>query len=60
MGRPRGWTTQQTGRPPMHSPGRPNDIPREARLAFWEHISAGMTSEDAALACGVSQPVGTR
>ena len=60
MGRPRGWTTEQTGRPAMHSPGRPGVNQREARLAFWERIAAGLSSEDAALASGVSQPVGTR
>lgn len=28
--------------------------------AFWVKIAEGMTSEDAAIACGVSAPVGTR
>jgi hypothetical protein len=60
MGRPRGWATEQTGRLPMHSPGRPGVNQREAKLAFWECIAVGLSSEDAALACGVSQPVGTR
>lgn len=44
----------------MRSPGRPNIIQREARCAFWEQIAEGLSSEDAALACGISQPVGTR
>ena len=44
----------------MPSPGRPGVDQREARLAFWECIAVGLSSEDAALACGVSQPVGTR
>lgn len=33
---------------------------REAEQAFWVRIAAGAPSEDAALARGVSQPVGTR
>ena len=60
MGRPRGWAAQQTGREPMRSPGRPCVNQREARQAFWKRIAEGMQSESAALACGVSQPVGTR
>ena len=44
----------------MHSPGRPNGIRREAIVAFWAHIAAGMPSEVAALTCDVSQAVGTR
>src|SRR4051794_41817490 len=30
------------------------------RRRFWAFIAAGMTSEDAAMEVGVSQPVGTR
>jgi IS30 family transposase len=60
MGRPRGWAATQTGRVPMQSPGRPGVNQREARQAFWRLIADGMSSEDAASACGVSQPVGTR
>jgi len=60
MGRPPGWATAQTGRPAMRSPGRPGVNQREATQAFWKQIAAGLSSEDAALACGVSQPVGTR
>jgi IS30 family transposase len=44
----------------MRSPGRPEVNQREVKLAFWEQIAAGSSSEDAASACGVSQPVGTR
>jgi DNA-binding CsgD family transcriptional regulator len=44
----------------MRSPGRPGVNQRDAKQAFWERIAAGATSEDAALASGVSQPVGTR
>jgi IS30 family transposase len=44
----------------MRSPGRPGVNQREAKQAFWARIAAGTSSEDAALASGVSQPVGTR
>src|SRR5690625_466845 len=60
MGRSRGWASERTGRPPMRSPGRPGVNQRETKRAFWERISEGRSSEDAALACGVSQPVGAR
>lgn len=60
MGRSRGWSAEQTGRASMRSPGRPGVNQRDAKRAFWEHINLGLSSEDAALACGVSQPVGTR
>lgn len=60
MGRPPGWVTELTGRAPMRSPGRPGVNQREAEQAFWVRVAAGASSEDAALATGVSQPVGTR
>ena len=60
MGRPKGWTTEQTGRAPMHSPGRPQVNQRQPRQAFWGRIAEGLSSEDAALVCGVSQPLGPR
>ena len=60
MGRPKGWTTEQTGRAPMHSPGRPQVNQRQTRQAFWGRIAEGLSSEDAALVCGVSQPLGPR
>ncbi|WP_293370357.1 IS30 family transposase [Nevskia sp.] len=60
MGRAEGWGAAQTGRPPMHSPGRPGINQREAKVAFWNRIAEGFASEDAALACGVSQPLGPR
>jgi IS30 family transposase len=60
MGRPRGWATTRTGRSPMRSPGRPGVNQRQAQRAFWKRIAEGMSSQDAAAACGVSQPVGTR
>lgn len=60
MGRPRGWTTEQTGRAPMRSLGRPGVNQRETKQTFWKYIAEGMPSEAAALACGVSQPLGPR
>ena len=60
MGRPRGWISEQTGRPPMPSPGRPGVNQREAKVAFWKCIAEGLGSEDAALASDVSQPLGPR
>ena len=59
MGRPAGWTTTVTGRSAMRSPGRPAPR-REIEREFWKLIAGGVTSEDAAVAVGVSQPVGTR
>ena len=59
MGRLAGWMSTQTGRPAMRSPGRP-PIRRDTERAFWLKIAEGLTSEDAAIACGVSGPVGTR
>ncbi len=43
----------------MRSPGRPPP-PREVEREFWRHITTGVSSEDAALAVGVSAPVGSR
>ncbi|WP_423918849.1 IS30 family transposase [Candidatus Poriferisodalis sp.] len=43
----------------MRSPGRP-PIRRDVERAFWCEIAKGLTSEDAAVACGVSGPVGSR
>ena len=59
MGRQPGWLVTQTGRPAMRSPGRP-PIRRDLERAFWVKIAAGMTSEDAGVAVGVSGPVGSR
>lgn len=41
------------------SPGTP-PIRRDVERAFWKKIAEGLTSEDAAIACGVSGPVGSR
>lgn len=60
MGRARDWVTERTGRAPMCSPGRPGVNQREAKQAFWARIAAGVSSEEAALASGVSQPLGPR
>ncbi len=59
MGRPSGWTTTITGRPAMRSPGRP-PIRRDVERAFWGKIAEGLSTEEAAIACGVSNPVGSR
>lgn len=47
-------------RPPMKSPGRPTAGRREHRQQFWEGIARGLSSEQAAVEAGLSQPVGTR
>jgi IS30 family transposase len=44
----------------MRSPGRPPVARREHRQRFWKAIAHGLSSEDAAVVCGVSQAVGTR
>ena len=59
LGRTGQWMVTQTGRPSMRSPGKP-PIRRDLERAFWVKIAEGMTSEDAAVACGVSGPVGSR
>lgn len=60
MGRAKGWGAAQTGQPVMHSPGRPGIIQREAKVAFWNRIAEGLASDDAAVASGFSEPVGSR
>src|SRR3954463_14085650 len=42
------------------SPGRPGVAQRENRRRFWAAIAAGLSSDDAAIGAGVSQPVGFR
>ncbi|MEB0060394.1 helix-turn-helix domain-containing protein, partial [Variovorax sp. LG9.2] len=44
----------------MRSPGRPEINQRLIKRAFWGRISAGLQSEEAARASGVSQPLGPR
>jgi DNA-binding CsgD family transcriptional regulator len=43
----------------MLAPGRP-PVRRDLERAFWVQIARGLTSEDAAVACAVSGPVGSR
>ena len=50
----------RSGRAPLPSPGRPQVAGRDEQSRFWRGITAGLSSEDAALEAGVSQPVGTR
>lgn len=59
MGRQPGWMVTLTGRPAMRSPGRP-PARRDLERTFWVKIAEGLSSEDAAMACGVSGPVGSR
>jgi IS30 family transposase len=44
----------------MRSPGRPPDWQRDQLQRFWIEVARGLSSEDAALAVGVSSPVGAR
>src|SRR3954468_18507170 len=59
MGRTAAWMSTKTGRAPMRSPGRPPPR-RDVERAFWARIADGLSSEAAAVAVGVSGPVGTR
>lgn len=59
MGRPAGWLMALTGRAPMISPGHPSTR-RGIEREFWKEIAAGRSSEDAAVAVGVSSAVGAR
>src|SRR6478672_8878403 len=52
--------SDRSGRAPLFSPGRPPATGRDEWRRFWVAIAAGMASEDAAIAAGVSQAVGTR
>src|SRR4051794_10473150 len=59
IGRPAGWMKALTGRSPMKSPGAP-ELRRDVERLFWREIARGLTSEDAAIAVGVSQAAGSR
>jgi hypothetical protein len=59
MGRPAGWMKALTGRSPMKSPGAPA-LRREVERLFWREIAKGLSSEDAAVAVGVSPAAGSR
>ena len=52
--------SDRSGRAPLPSPGRPPVAGRDEGRRFWLAIATGMSSEDAAVEAGVSQPVGTR
>lgn len=60
MGASKRRRSDRAGRGPIRSPGRPTAGRREHRQAFWKAIARGLTSEDAAMAAGVSPPVGAR
>jgi IS30 family transposase len=51
--------SDRSGRAKLFSPGRPTAGGAERRR-FWIGIAAGLASEEAAMAAGVSSPVGTR
>jgi hypothetical protein len=44
----------------LRSPGRPPVARQDHRRQFWALVAAGLSSEDAAMAVGISQPVGFR
>lgn len=52
--------SERSGRAPLPSPGRPSVAGRNEQNKFWRAIAAGLSSEDAALEAGLSQPVGSR
>ena len=60
MGASKGRRSDRAGRGPIRSPGRPTAGRREHRQEFWKAVARGLSSWDAALEAGVSQPVGTR
>ena len=52
MGRPKGWASDQTGRPVMRSPGRPPVGRREHRQRFLAAIARGLGSDAAGIEAG--------
>jgi IS30 family transposase len=60
MGQPRRRRSDRAGRAPMRSPGRPGVARREDRQRFWAAIAAGLSSDQAGVAAGVSPAVGVR
>ena len=60
MGPRRARSSDRALRPPMRSPGRPPGWRREHLRQFWEAIARGLSSEDAAIAVGLSPAVGGR
>ncbi|MCF7701803.1 IS30 family transposase [Loktanella sp. M215] len=55
-----GRKSERSTRRKLSSPGRPPVWQRENLCRFWREIAAGLSSEEAAVAAGVSVPVGTR
>ncbi len=55
----RQWRADRALRPAMRSPGRP-DPSRAVQRQFWRLIATGITTAEAAIAVGVSVPVGMR
>src|SRR3546814_15986919 len=53
------YTTLVRSHGAMRSPDAPS-LRREVERQFWKQMATGITSEKAAEAVGVSQPVGTR
>ena len=60
MGSRRARRNDRALRPPMRSPGRPPGWRREHLQRFWKAIARGLSSEDAAIAVGLSPAVGGR
>ena len=60
MAQGRARAALRAGRPPLRSPGRPPVNQKRQRQEFWRRVAEGLTSEDAATACGVSPVLGTR
>ena len=60
MRRAQKWIQDKTGRPAMRSPGRLAINQRHTRQVFWQRIAAGVQTEEAARAAGISQPLGPR
>ncbi|WP_456243098.1 transposase, partial [Streptomyces chiangmaiensis] len=60
MAQGRARAALRAGRPPLRSPGRPLVNRRAERQKFWRLIAKGLSSEEAAVAAGVSMPLGPR
>lgn len=56
----RGRCSDRAGRSMLRSPGRPSVARRDEQRRFWVAIAGGRSSEDAAIAVGVSPAVGVR
>ena len=52
--------SERSTRRKLRSPGRPGVARQSALRSFWLRIALGLSSEDAAVEIGLSQPVGTR